>query len=740
MTAPARSWTVDRLVTAALLLVATLCAADAQAEDMVYAITDVRITDSRAASRARSANDIRNVKGHTGEKIKGYTGVSSKQVTLPYIPGKAGGWVKATDVNTGIGGTTTTIWVKYERLPKASTKKVLVDIRVSNFANWKPTLRQGEEAANGTSNGVRGGLTTKTKRGVWRNGVIVRYMPLKDSRMHIVALFLSVTGANKPKSPRVGKVHGRPVTFTQAGIDIHRGGGGNFYYLMKGSIATVRPLDPVKEVCAITDVMVTDNARRVPEHYTGVSKTEATLPFLPGQVGHRVKGSDVNEGIGGATTTIWVKYERLPKTSTKKVLVDIQVCHWVKWRPTVPAGFQVANGTSSRIKGALTTGTKGSNWRNGLAVRYMPLKDSPTRIMALFLSVTGDNTPKFAPVGKVAGKSVKTARAGIDIHTGGGGNFYYLMKAFAFPGHPIGEIPDQQKVVYLRAYAPQVWLHSKESYWPSSVEWSFQFLKRHYDHGRWWFWTKGKLETPSSILPYFRGAYPKSKAKPALSLRDVPAYAFWHQVNTCEVDLVYFFYYPYNRGKSVMNTIFGSHVGDWEHVTVRLSNQPEPSGAIRLKPWAGTAESFSLAYHSSDAKYAWRDVPKVGGSHPIIYAAEGAHGSYLKPGSHKYGEVKKVVKIADLVDHCNKGTAWDTWKKLECFDYDAKKRLGPKGTWPNWLKKETRDPNVGNEDPASGPVWRWGNFRRGGVAGNYRLEHGPTGPIGKPYFGTPELD
>jgi hypothetical protein len=295
-------------------------------------------------------------------------------------------------------------------------------------------------------------------------------------------------------------------------------------------------------------------------------------------------------------------------------------------------------------------------------------------------------------------------------------------------------ISDRQKVDYLKMYAPRVWLHSEESYWPSSVEWSFRFLTRYWSEtygGRWWFGAKQKLDSPSSILPYFRGAYPRSTATPRLSLRDVPAYAFWHRVNPDEVDLVYFFYYPYNRGKSVMNTMFGNHVGDWEHVTVRLLSQGEV-----LKPSIGATASFCVSYHGLDKKYLWHDVQKVEGTdHPITYAALESHGMHLKPGRHVYKEVPR------LADDCDRGTAWDTWKKLECFDYDAKKRLEPEGTWPNWLKKCTGDKNQGNTDPNSGPVWRWGNFQWGGPHfGQYRLEHGPTGPIDKPYFGTPQLD
>lgn len=316
--------------------------------------------------------------------------------------------------------------------------------------------------------------------------------------------------------------------------------------------------------------------------------------------------------------------------------------------------------------------------------------------------------------------------------------------------HPFKPLGSEAKLEHLRQYAPRVWLHTKESYWPASVAWSFHFLRRYWssDSRMWWLVTKETLKEPSSVLPYFHGADPKKQwTEFPLTLADVPAYAFWDQVDGNTVDLVYFFYYPYNRGKEVAGTVFENHVSDWEHITVRLTAQRDRGGRMSFMPAANAREmSVSLAYHSEDARYGWAEVPKVQGSgHPIVYSAIGSHGSYLKAGSHKY----KSTAVGDLVDYTDEGTAWDTWNKLECFDYDTKQGLGPTwvGSWPNWLKKDPKFKELGDEDPASGPVTRWGNYRSGAVKlrflkldNYYRLEHGPTGPIDKPYFRTPGLD
>lgn len=192
---------------------------------------------------------------------------------------------------------------------------------------------------------------------------------------------------------------------------------------------------PEETVLAITDVLVTDNPGRVPSEYTGVSWQRVTMPYIPGHVGERVDGADVNRGIGGTTTSIWVRYERLPRGSSQPVVVDVEVCHWVGWKVTLPQGpgWGPAHGTSAGIQGGLTTKTKGSAWRNGLAVRYAPLRDAGSRILALYLRVTSLNTPSQPPLSwppslEDVGKTAEVLPAGVDIHRGAGGPAFFLMK------------------------------------------------------------------------------------------------------------------------------------------------------------------------------------------------------------------------------------------------------------------------------------------------------------------------
>ncbi|MEZ4384861.1 MAG: hypothetical protein R3A79_26255, partial [Nannocystaceae bacterium] len=117
----------------------------------------------------------------------------------------------------------------------------------------------------------------------------------------------------------------------------------------------------------------------------------------------------------------------------------------------------------------------------------------------------------------------------------------------------------------LVTYAPRVWLDEDEVYFPSSVEFAFPHMTRFADgNGDHWIRSTEPLESPSDTLPFFQG-----------DLDGAPVYAFYADKGMDVVDLVYFFWFPYNRGKEVVDTIWGNHVGDWEHITVRLLRGPD---------------------------------------------------------------------------------------------------------------------------------------------------------------------
>lgn len=279
------------------------------------------------------------------------------------------------------------------------------------------------------------------------------------------------------------------------------------------------------------------------------------------------------------------------------------------------------------------------------------------------------------------------------------------------------------KLAALSAYAPRIWLASGEQFMPSSVDWAFQYMERYQnanDGNRYWIRTIEELDSPSDwTLPVFAG-----------NLSTAPVYAFWADKNNNKVDLVYFFYYPYNRGKELVSTMWGNHVGDWERLTVRCE-KVVVNNVMYLRP-----ATVYVAIHSFGCSYAWSDFTKTSSTHPVAYSAQGSHGTWKDAGNFTYEE----TVLGDLVDVCNQGTAWDTWNNIAAFDYNN--LAGLNTTWPGWLSNDYT--NAGSGDPTvpgNGAIFRWGNEQDGGpYFGYWRLEEGPTGPIEKGCWNPDILD
>nr|WP_321396825.1 Vps62-related protein [uncultured Desulfobacter sp.] len=287
---------------------------------------------------------------------------------------------------------------------------------------------------------------------------------------------------------------------------------------------------------------------------------------------------------------------------------------------------------------------------------------------------------------------------------------------------PFGNEDDTLKDLILKKHAPLIWLANNEKFLPSSVDWAFKQMVRYpkpdnaliplpaaIKTGKYKYCLKAKekIEDPSdSSLDLFKGDLDSAKI-----------YAFWVTKNKPIIDLVYFFFYPYNRGKEVANTMFGNHVGDWEHLTVRLKRASFGTNQVVYRP-----TDVYYPYHNKGNSYAWPTINKCELTHPIGYSAKGSHGMWKSSGAHLYEGLK---------DHCSEGTEWQTWNGIETFDYNLKK--GVSTTWPAWMSTNYTDPGSGDPSlPGNGPIYRWGNSHMGmKYYKYYRLSSGPTGPAAK---------
>jgi hypothetical protein len=100
-------------------------------------------------------------------------------------------------------------------------------------------------------------------------------------------------------------------------------------------------------------------------------------------------------------------------------------------------------------------------------------------------------------------------------------------------------------------------------------------------------------------------------------------------------DVTYWFFYAYNNGFGPQN-----HEGDWERVEVRLNANNRATQTVYHQ-------------HGGSETLQWRETPRVGRTHPVVFSARGSHASYPTAGDHHFD-----------TDHTNRGKAWSTWNVL----------------------------------------------------------------------------
>ena len=103
------------------------------------------------------------------------------------------------------------------------------------------------------------------------------------------------------------------------------------------------------------------------------------------------------------------------------------------------------------------------------------------------------------------------------------------------------------------------------------------------------------------------------------------------------LDIQYWFFYAYNGklGFILPMNLTGEHEGDWEHITVRLSNASDPgSRAIAGIFYAahGAAEGSWLTDQASGTTPVSGKYVLLNETHPLVYAAWHSHASYEDTG------------------------------------------------------------------------------------------------------------
>jgi len=317
----------------------------------------------------------------------------------------------------------------------------------------------------------------------------------------------------------------------------------------------------------------------------------------------------------------------------------------------------------------------------------------------------------------------------------------------------------EETLSLVTSWAPLVWIHGEDPFYPSTVNFHLNNVQVRSSDER--VVQEGPLtgdtvvtgeDTESAHLNTVQDLECVNCHRPFFSgqpLSQVPSYTFVTQHNdSCNtVDVTYSFFYPYNYGKDVCIGLdsngfclggwktFGNHVGDWEHVSLRLqSGNPTEMyvGAHSFGAWYKWMESngtfqfykgtplkretknqkrngrVTRSFLESEVPYPQTVYLEEG--HPAVFSANGSHGMWAQEGTHTYLHILTV----HLDDICDRGEAWRTWQNLEIHET---------GDWDSF---------IGNDS------WvnfrgRWGNIQKLGcelepLFGECGLGGGPSGP------------
>lgn len=268
----------------------------------------------------------------------------------------------------------------------------------------------------------------------------------------------------------------------------------------------------------------------------------------------------------------------------------------------------------------------------------------------------------------------------------------------------------------MERFAPEVHLHPDDSYRPASVNWYLdrtrlrlqKRLRRDLHALERGEVTRGTLPLPSVAGQSARGSacsdfflqIPNDGAELDVrggALGSAECYVHVRPVlgDDAFFDIQYWFFYAYNGAAD--HHI--AHEGDWEHVTVRVTNDAHPAvnrtyfGAHSPGDGGWRTASGAAADGDVSGGFSWSS-----GGRPIVFSTNGSHASYPFPGDNQ----RRWPKAADRTRWG--GPIWDTSKSLQLVAVSGRPTGGNE-----WLTYSGRWGEIGLW------WWKWAG-------------HGPFGP------------
>ncbi|KAK1413410.1 hypothetical protein QVD17_35183 [Tagetes erecta] len=202
---------------------------------------------------------------------------------------------------------------------------------------------------------------------------------------------------------------------------------------------------------------------------------------------------------------------------------------------------------------------------------------------------------------------------------------------------PYFAMPDSLQIrTMINAYAPWVYFHPDERFFPSSVLWFFQNGVQLHETNQ----TPQAVINDGDNLPSNLGPddafldlppdQPNHERVKEGFLRDAVAYIHVKPaLGGTYTDLAIWLYYPFNGGGTFQLGPFtihlgkiGQHVSDWEHMTLRIDN------------FRGILKAVYLSQHAKGKWVRPRKFELMNGTRPVVYASLHGHSHYSTPKYH----------------------------------------------------------------------------------------------------------
>jgi hypothetical protein len=285
-----------------------------------------------------------------------------------------------------------------------------------------------------------------------------------------------------------------------------------------------------------------------------------------------------------------------------------------------------------------------------------------------------------------------------------------LLSLSYFPFNHVSaqEVPENIEEL-VEKFAPQVYLHSKEKYFPCPIEW---YIKNCEFIG-----SDVHLEKGSVNKEVLAQQYAGKKFKDYYLLPSDKIYGGWLPVKEnekmvvkapCYVNVVtksdgeaiiqYMFFYAYNGPLTSVTGVqyffnLGIHQADWEHIDVHVKKDEDEF----------KIEHIYFARHKAVKDGGFDQFSLIEKTHPIVFSSKYGHASYAR--NVKSVAISNIIggemiKSLDLTD--TKGAIWPCWKNFVIVAIDGQPTQG--NEWILFQGKWGKD--NAPKTPSGQPWWR----------------------------------